>query len=434
MLTTAVRDRFLDEVKNYGRNVNGHEDPWKATFRSASAAAFAKRGFPGPREEEWRYTDFLRILSPEFSHAPSVPTPAETPEGLLDTTVALFRNGRRAAEAPEEIGEGVYVGPLAEAPWRDRLLPHLGKQASAEKGGFTALNGAFLRDVAAVYLRAGCEASRPIEIHHLSIAPGGPVATFARTLIVIEKDARAVVIERFAGESPSAYLAVPVTEVLLGPGAELVHYRFSEQAPQGAQISLAAVSQAERSRYRSFGFLSGSLLVRDETTIDLAGEGSSCDLSGISIGRERQQVAALTRIVHSTPAGTSNQRYRAILSGRAAGVFSGKVLVCQDAQKTEAHQASDNLLLSRDAEMNTKPQLEIYADDVKCNHGATVGELDKDAIFYLRSRGVGEQAARSILTVAFANALLDDLPQDGVADYARDLAARLLAEMTEAAA
>jgi Fe-S cluster assembly protein SufD len=329
-------------------------------------------------------------------------------------------NGRLDAATTDLSGlvPGVRVGSLAAA-LRERpavVEPLLGRIATAPDHAFAALNGALFEDGALVELEDGVACPVPIHLVFVS-SPGAPSASHPRNLILAGRGARATVVESYRGEG--SYLLNAVTEVALGEGAALEHDRIQEDAPGAFHVGLLQARQAKGSRLLGQSIALGGQLARVEARVLLAQEDAACDLHGVYVAGGKQLLDHLVHVVHASPRCTSRQLYKGILDGSSRGVFAGRISVQEGAQKTDAGQVSSNLLLSEDATIDAKPQLEILADDVKCSHGGSVGQLREDALFYLRSRGLGEALARAMLTWAFASEMVDRVGPEEVRERVR---------------
>ncbi len=415
----------------------GARVPWVRHRREAALARFAEHGFPTTRDEAWKYTDAGAITRRAFAPAlvaALVPVPGALEpfriEGL-DCHRLVFLDGHLAPELSDvgTLPPGVVVGSLArtleETP--DSVEDRLGCYAGDEDNGFAALNTAFMSDGIYLHLPPGATLDRPVHVLHLSTGAGDGAVVHPRNLVVAEAGARAVLIETYAGLHEAACLTNVQTEVLLGEDARVEHYKLQQEGGKTFHIANTGVYLPARARYRSHVIDAGGRLVRNEIRVRLDGAGSECVLNGLYLLGARQHVDNHTVIDHLAPEGTSREYYKGVLEGHARSVFSGKVIVHPGAQRTDALQTNHNLLLSENAEADIRPQLEIYADDVKCAHGATVGRLDPDALYYLKSRAIDEDAARSLLIYAFANDVLARLPLEPVRAYLeRTLTARLL--------
>ena len=382
---------------------------WLREQRQDAMASAEQRGFPGPHDEAWRFTSVAPIVRATFEEAaPAVVDPAVLQElslGADDASAELvFVNGRYAPELSRAAVNGVRVQNLAEALERSPSIePYLGRMAAADSV-FALLNTALAADGAVVMVPERAVVERPIHLLFLSAGPDGGAATMshARALIVAGRGSQSSIVQTWAGADASAYLTTAVTEVLLENGAILDHYRVQQEGRAAFHVSSLHVRQQRGSRFTDHGLLLGGALSRNDATVLLDGEGAECSLDGLFLAGGSQHVDAHTVIDHARPHCTSRELYNGVIDGRARGVFHGRIVVRADAQKTNAHQANHNLLLSRTALVNSTPALEIHADDVKCKHGSTTGQIDPQSMFYLRSRGIGEEAARALLVYAFA--------------------------------
>jgi Fe-S cluster assembly protein SufD len=281
-------------------------------------------------------------------------------------------------------------------------------------------------DGAYIHLGRGARLAKPIHLLYVTTGAGGPLLSQPRNLVVAEEDSQAILIENYVAVGEAAYFTNALTEVVVGPHAMIEHYRLQEEGTKAYHIGGLHAHLDRDGRFTAHGIDLGGRLVRNDLRSVLDAEGAECHLNGLYVIGGRQHVDNHTHIDHAKPRGTSREFYKGVLDGRSRAVFHGRVVVHPDAQHTDAQQVNNNLLLSRDAEADTKPQLEIYADDVKCAHGATVGQLDPDALFYLRSRAVDEAAARDLLTYAFARDVLSRLRLEPVrSQLERNLAAKL---------
>jgi len=394
---------------------NGHF--WLDRLRKAAMKRFTELGFPTTRNEDWKFTSAAAIAKIPFRHGAPADENGLTAKALerasykIDDAVQLvFVNGHYAPERSllRSLPAGVIVSSLAAAldTHRDLIEPHLTRYAAYQDRAFTALNTAFIQDGAFVYVPAGKLVDKPIHLVFVTTAAGEGAVSHSRNLIVAGKESRATVVETYAGLEEEVYFTNAVTEVLAGDSAVVDHYKLQRESREAFHVATLQVQQQRGSNFSSGYFGFGGALVRNEVRAALDGEGCECTLNGLYMAGGRQHMDNHTVIDHAKPRCASHELYKGILDGNAHGVFNGKIFVHQDAQKTDAKQTNKTLLLSDDAVINTKPQLEIYADDVKCTHGATVGQLEDDAIFYLRSRGIDREAARSLLTFAFANDII----------------------------
>lgn len=418
-LKSEMVGRYLADFERAQPGLPGRSLPWLQQLRQEALERFASLGFPTARDEDWKYTSVAAIEKRTFrlalTEAPAVE--ARQVESFLFPKLAcrllVFVNGRflpglsRLGTLPA----GVTVASLAEALEQDRgrLEEWLPRQEA--RNGFEALNAAFLADGAFVHLAPGAALEEPV--HLLYLSTGGERVAHVRNLIVAEKGASATVIEHYGGIAGSS-LTNALTQIVAGTGAFLEHVKLQREDSKSFHIAGIHAHQQRGSRFVSHSIAFGAQLCRNDISTLLGAEGCECLLNGLYMVGGRQHVDHHTLIDHAQPHGTSREYYRGVLDGASRGVFNGRVIVRPNAQQTDAQQVNNNLLLSRDAEVDAKPQLEIYADDVKCTHGATVGSLDPDMLFYLRSRGVGEGEARNLLTYAFANDILNRIKLEPV--------------------
>ncbi len=361
------------------------EPAWIETLHRDGFARFEKLGFPTAKDEAWRYT------------------------GLQPITETAWRRVERAPRVAAILPRGVRVTPLSTARGAEGQI---GRIASFEKNAFAALNTALFSGVLVVEIEPGAVVAEPIEILHDAGASTSPEAVYPRVLVLAGERSEASVVETYTGGGSSFTNAV--TEIALSPGALLEHTKLQEEGGQARHVHTLAVSQARGSRFTSHNVALGAALARTELTTVLAGEGAECSLYGLFVGRDRQHLDNRTVIDHASPHTVSRELYKGIMDGASRGVFHGTIVVRPDAQKTDAVQTNKNLLLSREALVNSTPALEIFADDVKCRHGSTTGQLDPAALFYLRSRGIGEEEARALLTWAFASDVVGRIRVPGV--------------------
>jgi Fe-S cluster assembly protein SufD len=382
---TDVMERqntYLAAFERMERELAASGTPAVHRLRKAAAASFAEMGFPGPRDEEWRFTPVAPLTQVPFD-------PAESAFSF------------RAPSLPQ----GVIVCGLVEVlqKYPSLVEPHLARHADWKKHPFTALNTAFLRDGAFVYVPKGTVVEEPIFLDCVAGRVETPSVWHRRCFVILGDNSQVTLVESYNGLPGTTYFTNAVTEIIVGPGAHVDHYKVQREGDRAFHMATMQVQVGRAANFSSHAVTQGGQWVRNEINAVFEGEGGECTLNGMYQAGGQQLVDNHTFIDHAYPHCASHELYKGILDGKSRGVFNGKIYVRQDAQKTDAKQTNQTLLLSDDATINTKPQLEIYADDVKCTHGATVGQLDAESIFYLRSRGVGLAEARSLLTYAFAN-------------------------------
>ncbi|MEA5445529.1 Fe-S cluster assembly protein SufD [Gammaproteobacteria bacterium AB-CW1] len=399
-------DRAVDELPGQG---------WLSTLRRDALARFREQGLPTQKDEDWKYTSLRPITEGRFALPGSTTVPADRLDEArvpgLDAARLVFVNGRYQAGLSDISGlpEGVTVRSIADAMEREpeNLQARLSRQSGLDYTPFTALNNAFVADGALVEVAANVQCKTPIELLFLSV-PGDEAFVFhPRVLVQMAQGSEATVIEHHVGLDEAANFNNVVSEISLGAQSRLEHYLLQRQSTAGYHIGGIHVHQARDSRYVSHNVNLGGALVRHDINARLAEEGAEAVLNGLYLVNDRQHVDNHTCVDHAAPHTISDETYKGVMAGRGRAVFNGRVVVHKNAQKIDAGQKNDNLLLSKLAEVDTKPELEIYADDVACSHGATIGQLDPDALFYLRSRGIDADKARDLLTFAFAESVIE---------------------------
>ncbi len=391
------------------------EPAWLREARRSAFAEFERDGFPTMKDEDWHFTNVAPISEKIFrTGAKGGPVSAEVVErfghGEAWHTV-VFVNGRAEQSHGPALPDGVSVTTLASEISGDSALlqRHLSKLSTPESGAFTALNAAMAADGAVIRISADVVVEKPIHLLFIADAVSENTAVQTRNLVFAERHSQATVIESYVSVGGDSYFTNAVTEVFVDDGARLGHYKLQTESRNAFHVGTVQVKQGRDSRYESFSFATGARLSRTNVYSTLAGEAAEVVMNGLYMVDGSQHVDHQTRIEHVAPNCPSHELYKGILDGRSHGVFNGKVYVHPEAQKTDGKQSNNNLLLSESARVDTKPQLEIFADDVKCTHGATVGRLDETALFYMRSRGVGPLEAKRLLTYAFAADVLEKI-------------------------
>ena len=392
---------------------------WLRSVRAAGIAQFEKAGFPTMKDEDWHFTSVAPIADSTFHLAAD--SPSLSPRDIERFTFAqpdwhtiVFVNGRYSADLTSFAGEesGVRAGSLAEAIRTGRGRPerHVSKIAAPSANAFTALSAAFAADGAFIEIPADTVVAKTI--HLVFVSAGADTVSHPRNVIVAAPHSRCSIVESYVALEDSRYFTNAVTEIHLGEGARVDHYKLQREGPHAFHVGTVEARQEGASQLNSFSFATGAQLSRTNIYTTLDGVAAACTLNGLYLADGTQHVDHQTRITHVKPNCPSREVYKGILDGRSHGVFNGKVYVHPEAQKTDGKQSNNNLLLSPTARVDTKPQLEIFADDVRCTHGATVGRLDANAMFYLNSRGIGPDAARTLLTYAFAADVLEMIELD----------------------
>ncbi len=424
-VTTSVASTgtFQEQASAFAAQVAGVPAPLN-TLRSAGADAFGRLGFPTTRDEDWRYTSVSTLAATPFVAA------MDRAVGTLDASslapytfggtwpLAVFLNGR-FAPALSSLGalpDGVRVMTLAAAAEQEPelLARHLGVAAPADRDGFTALNAAFAGEGVLIHVAKEMVSDVPVHILHVMDASGAGVMSHPRHVLVAERHAKASVIESYVSLSDVSYFTNAVVEVAVEDGATLQLLRVQRESPAAFHVGTVEARQGRDSHFMAFTFQTGAALSRSNVFTVLAGEGCGTTLNGLYMLDHEQHGDHQTRVEHVAPNCFSREAYKGLLDDASHGVFNGKVFVHPEAQKTDGKQTNNTLLLSEKAQIDTKPQLEIFADDVKCTHGATVGRIDETSLFYLKSRGVGQLLARQLLMYAFAADVLETIDNDHV--------------------
>ena len=414
-----AREHTLADFARIAVTLPGAGVPWLARARSTALERFAQSGLPSIRDEDWKYTSVAAIEKHAFLARPPQDgrdSAAAALAALVDELslnaghLLVFLDGRHAPalSAPGRLPAAATLASIADILDQTPavLEPYLVNEE--RQTVFGALNTAFMADGAYLHLARGTVVEQPIHLLFIATKEGAAGAAISpRNLIVAEEGAQATVIEHYAGAEGVAYFTNAVTQIFAAANAEIAHYKLQQEALQAFHVAGIHALQSKDSRLTSHSITLGAALTRNDITTAFAAQGCEATLDGLYLVSGRQHVDNHTRIDHLEPYGTSHESYRGVLDGHSRAVFNGKVVVYPGAQKTKAYQANHNLLLSRDAEVDTKPQLEIYADDVKCTHGATVGQIDENQLFYLRARGVEEAMARGLLVHAFAHDVIE---------------------------
>ena len=404
---------WLTGFAQFEKTAAGRSYPWLSAVRRDALARFAEAGFPTMRDEDWRFTNVAPIADASFT--PSRPGMNGITAGRLGSFILseidccnlVFLNGFYSSDlsTPGALPKGVRAGSLAAALQSEpkKLEPYLARHAGSKTNPFVALNTAYMMDGGFIYLPPETILHKVIHLLFITTAEAGMTVSYPRNLIVVGGSSQVSVVESYIGPQGGAYFTDSVTEIVAADSAVVAHYKVQRESDAAYHVGSMHVTQEESSNVASHSISLGGSLVRNDIAAVMNGEGGELALNGLYVTRNYQHVDSHTSIDHAKPHCNSRELYKGILDEHSSGVFKGKILVRPDAQKTNAKQTNKNLLLSKDALVNTTPQLEIFADDVKCTHGATIGRLNDEQLFYLRTRGVGEDAARALLTYAFAS-------------------------------
>lgn len=416
-MNAVVADRFAEDFARLRGNLPGIYVPWLQALREEAFSEFMDKGFPSTRQEDWKYTNVAPIENSRFAFA-AAPAEVCTDLGCVGTQalpgarLLVFVDGRCAPELSRvgRLPAGITVTSLSATLERqpDRLRGALAAPRGGYASGFAALNTAFLADGAYVHLAAGADLEEPL--HLLFVAASRNVAAHVRNIVVAEAGSRIRIVEHHATVEGGAYLSNVSTTLRIERSAAVEHHKLQDESAQAFHIASVQADLGEAARFASSSFAFGAALSRTAIDVGLNAEGAECSLDGLYLIDGRQHADHHTRIEHAQPRCRSREFYKGVLDGASRAVFNGRVVVRPGAQQSDAQQTNRNLLLSDQAEADAKPQLEIWADDVKCGHGATVGQLDPDQIFYLRARGVDDETARSMLVYGFAAEVVERIP------------------------
>jgi Fe-S cluster assembly protein SufD len=414
VLTAPGVNHYIEQFESLKDTLPGQDVAWLVDQRKSDLSRFSKIGFPTQRDEDWRYTPLRPVTSKNFSMATQVEAVTDLDRfriPALDSYQMVFVDGQLDAglsmTSLEQAGITIESMSSVLASRPETIENYLGQVRENNGHGFTSMNNAFYRDGVVITLADNAQLDKPIELIFLSRTELS--LCLPRNLVLAGENSSAQIIERFVSADSSHTLTNSATEIVLERGAELDYYIVETQSKTAYQVCGVWAKQAEGSRFSCRTITLGGALVRNELRTDLNGVGAHCDMLGVYSLVGKQHVDNHTTMVHRAENCTSTELYKGVLDQRSRGVFHGRIKVAQGAQKTDARQTNNTLLLSRDAEIDTKPQLEIYADDVKCAHGATIGQIDENSLFYLRSRGIEESEARSLLTYAFVCDVLNKI-------------------------
>ena len=391
---------------------------WLAPLRRAGAAGFAAQGFPKVTDEDWRFTNVAPIAKLPCQPAPAVAANGAESKLITESAFAnlaghrlVFVNGFYCAKLSslKPAGHGVRIESFSAALAHDSALieKHLGRYAQTQGNAFAALNQAFFTDGAFIFVPRGVEVPEPVQLIYISSAQNSGETISPRNLVIAEANSKLTVVESYISTGNVAYLTNAVTEIFAGDNARIEHVKLQDEATNAYHLATIAGEFGRASNVTVHSFALGAKISRTNIRTKLAGEGLECILNGLYLTRGEQLADHHMIVEHAQPHCASHEYFNGILDDKSKGVFHGRILVREIAQKTDAKQTNKNLLLSDDATADTKPQLEIYADDVKCTHGATIGQLNQESIFYLRSRGMSQDTARQMLIHAFAGEIIE---------------------------
>jgi Fe-S cluster assembly protein SufD len=431
---TSLKEQMLAEFQAWESGQSDGTQNWLQRIRKEAIRQFDRLGFPSTRHEEWKYSNVGPLTRLTYDFQRDTGTTALDLESLLipelDANVVVFVNGvyqpslSRLVSASEEL----HIENLQEAYQRVPALfeAHFTQSAGFEKDAFTALNTAFAGQGAFIRVPVGKVIEKPVVLYFISDARVSNVASQPRNLFIAEKNSQVKIVEVYQTIGDQASFSNQVTEISVDTGAYVEYYKVQNESNGAFHIGTTQVNQQSNSHFYAATFTINGGFTRNNLNIVLDGEHCEANLFGLYIPDAKQHVDNHTIVDHAKPRSYSNELYKGILKERGTGVFNGKIFVRPDAQKTNAFQSNRNMILSNDASMNTKPQLEIFADDVKCSHGTTTGQMDEDALFYLRARGIGEDQAKALLMVAFAGDVLTQVKIPALFQYLQNRVAEKL--------
>jgi len=430
-VTTAIQnvENYLGSFTDFEKTASGRELPWLRTLRAEAFARFCETGFPTTHDEDWRFTNVSTIARAQFAlegKLASVNT-SELKKWRMEAAVAelVFIDGQfvRELSVMGNLADSISALSLKEEITNPGtfLEAHLGRYLNIQRDPFSAMNTAFAEDGAFVHVGRGTVLEAPIHLLFVSTTADAPRMVHPRNLLIFEKESQATVIEEYVSLGGGTVLCNSATELVAEENAAVSHYMIEREHVEAFNISTLRIQQDRNANVSSHSLLLGGGLVRNNVHPVLAGEGGECLINGLFVGDGKQHLDNYMHVEHAAPHCSSRQFYNGILDGHSHGVFHGRIVVHKDAQKTDAKQTNRNLLLSDDAQIDTKPQLEIYADDVKCTHGATIGQIEENALFYLRSRGIDEVSARRFLLRAFAGECVDRMKPGPAREHAENL-------------
>ena len=427
---TEIKNWYLSEFEKFENSLNGESKLPIHQLRKEAIDNFSKLEFPNTKEEEWKYTNISPLLKYNFKPATGKTnvTSEQVSKFLFDKmepSLLVFVNGHFQEELSnlKDLPKGVVTDSISNAIKEKSPLveKHFGKYAIYNSQIFTALSTAYTKDGAFIYVPDGKIVEAPIHILFLTDSSEEKTLTQPRNLFVAGKNSQVTIIEHYASLSENIYFTNNVTEIFADDGAVVDHIKLQEESKKAFHIGRMEIGQGRGSNFTSYAISFGGDISRNDFNSKFNEEGSECTLNGLFLIDGTQLFDVHTLIDHAKPHCNSHEHYKGILDDKSRGVFNGKVMVRKDAQKTNAFQENNNIILSDDALVNTKPQLEIFADDVKCSHGATIGQLDEESMFYLKSRGIGEETARTILIHAFASDVVQTIKVEAIKNYIEEI-------------
>ncbi|MGA7837139.1 MAG: Fe-S cluster assembly protein SufD [Ignavibacteriaceae bacterium] len=421
-----IKKWYLNEFKLFENSLNGESTAPIHKIRKDAISNFSNLDFPNTRDEEWKYTNISPLL--KYNFKPSLEKQDVKQEQVnkylfdeLEHSLLVFVNGHFDAGLSriKHLPKGVSAGSIADAIKEKSPVveKHFGKYADYKNQIFTALSTAYTKDGAFIYVPDGKVVEEAIHILFLTTESDENILTQPRNLFVAGKNSQVKIIEHYASLGENIYFTNSVTEIFADENSIIDHVKLQEENKKSFHVARMEIDQEKNSNFSSHAISLGGDIARNDFNSRFNDEGGECMMNGLFLTDGTQLFDTHSLIDHAKPHCNSHEHYKGILDDKSRGVFNGKVIVRQDAQKTNAFQENNNIILSDDALINTKPQLEIFADDVKCSHGATIGQLDEEAMFYLKSRGIGEETSKSILIHAFASDVIKSIKIKAIKDY-----------------
>jgi Fe-S cluster assembly protein SufD len=424
-----IKKWYVSNFEKFENNLNGGSLKPIHQVRKEAIARFSTLNFPTTHDEDWRFTNITPLLKYNFLPSGKINLKQKQIKNFLFRKISgnllVFVNGHFAPELSKlkNLPEGISVGSLADEIKNGSAIvnEHFGKYANYKTQIFTALSTAFTQDGAFIYVNENKIIEDPVNILFIAVPGEEKILSQPRNLFIAGKNSQVTIIERYVSLDEGIYFTNVVSEIAAGENSSINHIKIQEESLKAFHVSRTEVGQGKNSNFVSYSISLGGEISRYDINSKFNDEGGECSLNGLYLLTGNQLYDTHSLIDHAKPHCTSHEHYKGILDDNSRGVFNGKVIVRKDAQKTNAFQENNNIILSDGALINTKPQLEIFADDVKCSHGATVGQLDQDSLFYLKTRGIGEEKAREILIHAFASDVIKSIKTQPVKNYLEEI-------------
>ena len=406
MITAKDNQSWLNQHKE--SSLLNSEHVWLNDIRQSALKQFEELGLPGVRDEDWRYTNLRALKNNDYSVTTNTASNLAIELNASNNPRLVFVDGHLDSSASTALGQNVHSLNTS----LDLVKDVFGSALPQEQHGFTALNSAYAQDGYVVHLKSGQVLDEVLEVFFVS--QSDKAVSHTRNFIIADANSQCTIVERHIGKDGLVYLNNSVTEILAGDNAHVDHYKIQQESNEAFHMGGVFIKQQKSSQLKNHNIALTGLVTRNDIYCDLLGQGAHMEMNGLVLGQGRQHIDNHTQVNHLVPNCTSDEYYKTVLDDHSRSVFRGRIVVAEDAQLTNADQQNNNLLLSDNAEADCKPQLEIYADDVKCSHGATVGQLDPVSLFYLKSRGINSDSANALLTFAFANEVIERIKVDSI--------------------